>query len=330
MFDTRKTGAKIMQLRKEKDMTQMELADLMQVSYQAVSNWERGNSMPDISKLADLARCLGVSIDELLDSSETAQTVRKALNEEQPLSMQEIASVAPILKPSRLSKDVEKAGLEKLDIKSLIEIAPYLSEEKVMQLIQAAQITRLEDLLPFAPFLDSKQVLEIVTKQEDLHHDLAALSAWAPFLDEDDLGEIATKVIEDDDDCRLILPLAPFLTSEKLVKLIALAEPDRLDEVVPLAPFMDSDDLMRLINDHEGSFGSSKGLVGLAPFLDGDDLSRIAQKFWDEEGIDGTFKELMPFLNEEFLTHYAKRCLAKGDIKTLKEILPFIDADELD
>ena len=44
MFDTRKTGAKIMQLRKEKDMTQMELADLMQVSYQAVSNWERGVS----------------------------------------------------------------------------------------------------------------------------------------------------------------------------------------------------------------------------------------------------------------------------------------------
>ena len=51
MFDTRKIGMKIAALRKAKDMTQLELADKMMVSYQAVSNWERGNSLPDISKL---------------------------------------------------------------------------------------------------------------------------------------------------------------------------------------------------------------------------------------------------------------------------------------
>ena len=36
-------------------MTQMELADRMGISFQVVSNWERGNSMPDISKLPELA-----------------------------------------------------------------------------------------------------------------------------------------------------------------------------------------------------------------------------------------------------------------------------------
>ncbi len=46
MFDTKIIGKKIAQLRKAKDMTQMELADQMFVSYQAVSNWERGNTMP--------------------------------------------------------------------------------------------------------------------------------------------------------------------------------------------------------------------------------------------------------------------------------------------
>ena len=44
MFDTRITGKKIAALRKAKNMTQMELADEMGVSYQAVSNWERGVS----------------------------------------------------------------------------------------------------------------------------------------------------------------------------------------------------------------------------------------------------------------------------------------------
>ena len=44
----------------------MELAERLNISFQAVSNWERGNSMPDISKLPELAELFGISIDELL------------------------------------------------------------------------------------------------------------------------------------------------------------------------------------------------------------------------------------------------------------------------
>lgn len=49
-------------------MTQMELADKMNVSYQAASNWERGVSMPDISKLPELAEIFGCTIDDLIGS----------------------------------------------------------------------------------------------------------------------------------------------------------------------------------------------------------------------------------------------------------------------
>lgn len=44
MFSMERVGKKIAQLRKGKNMTQLELADLMGVSFQAVSNWERGVS----------------------------------------------------------------------------------------------------------------------------------------------------------------------------------------------------------------------------------------------------------------------------------------------
>ncbi len=78
MFDTRKVGQRTSQsLRKAKDMTQMELADKMMVSYQAVSNWERGNSMPDISKLPELAEILGVSLEELLGSKRKTEIIEK-------------------------------------------------------------------------------------------------------------------------------------------------------------------------------------------------------------------------------------------------------------
>lgn len=58
MFDTVKIGKRIAELRKKRDMTQFEIADRLGISYQAVSNWERGNSMPDIAKLPELAEIL--------------------------------------------------------------------------------------------------------------------------------------------------------------------------------------------------------------------------------------------------------------------------------
>ena len=60
-FDMHRIGRTIAQLRREHNMTQMQLADEMNVSFQAVSNWERGQSMPDISKLPELAELFGVT-----------------------------------------------------------------------------------------------------------------------------------------------------------------------------------------------------------------------------------------------------------------------------
>ena len=53
-------------------MTQTDLADAMGVSYQAVSNWERGNSMPDISKIPDLCRILDLNFEEMLGGESKA------------------------------------------------------------------------------------------------------------------------------------------------------------------------------------------------------------------------------------------------------------------
>ncbi len=59
-------GTNILALRKKLGMTQEELAAKLNVSYQAVSKWENGVSMPDVSMLAPLAVTLGCSIDVLL------------------------------------------------------------------------------------------------------------------------------------------------------------------------------------------------------------------------------------------------------------------------
>ncbi|MBQ9558282.1 MAG: helix-turn-helix transcriptional regulator, partial [Clostridia bacterium] len=59
-------GKRIQTLRKEREMTQKQLADAVGVTPQAVSKWETDESCPDISALPLLAGALGVSVDALL------------------------------------------------------------------------------------------------------------------------------------------------------------------------------------------------------------------------------------------------------------------------
>ena len=65
-IDKERFGAFLARLRKERGMTQRELADRLHVSDKAVSKWERALSLPDVALLIPLADCLGVSVTELL------------------------------------------------------------------------------------------------------------------------------------------------------------------------------------------------------------------------------------------------------------------------
>lgn len=63
---TKTLGARIAALRKEKGMTQLELAQQMGVTDKAVSKWERDLSCPDINTIPRLAEVLGVSLEDLM------------------------------------------------------------------------------------------------------------------------------------------------------------------------------------------------------------------------------------------------------------------------
>lgn len=67
MMNQKKIGKFIADLRKEKKMTQEQLAERLGVSNRSVSRWENGNSMPDLSLLQNISKELGVSISELLN-----------------------------------------------------------------------------------------------------------------------------------------------------------------------------------------------------------------------------------------------------------------------
>lgn len=65
-MDQIKIGRLIYKLRKEKDLTQLQLAEQMNISDKAVSKWERGYGCPDVSLLPELSKIFDVDLEKLL------------------------------------------------------------------------------------------------------------------------------------------------------------------------------------------------------------------------------------------------------------------------
>ena len=76
-MDTLKIGKFIARMRKEKNMTQEDLARILGVTNKTISRWENGNYMPDLSLLKPLSEVLDISLNELL-SGEKDISVQKA------------------------------------------------------------------------------------------------------------------------------------------------------------------------------------------------------------------------------------------------------------
>lgn len=68
---------RLVKLRKEKGLSQEELAEKLGLSRQAVSKWERAEASPDTDNLICLAKLYGVSLDELLNTDEDIETIVK-------------------------------------------------------------------------------------------------------------------------------------------------------------------------------------------------------------------------------------------------------------
>lgn len=82
-------------LRKEKHLTQLQLAELLHYSDKAVSKWERGESLPDLAVMKQLADLYGITLDDfLLTPSERQAKAEMAAADEAPDTSEETAAAA--------------------------------------------------------------------------------------------------------------------------------------------------------------------------------------------------------------------------------------------
>ena len=74
-MDQVRIGAFLKALRKEKELTQEQLAEQLRVSGRTVSRWETGSNMPDIAMLVELAEFYGVSIPEIINGERKSENM---------------------------------------------------------------------------------------------------------------------------------------------------------------------------------------------------------------------------------------------------------------
>lgn len=215
MFDTMKIARRIRQARIGQNLTQMQLADRMGISYQAVSNWERGNSMPDISKLEELCGILGISIPDLLGQGEETQTIGRVLRDEE-VSPQELAQIAPVLTPEQIARRTEER--KNVRLSELTSLAPFMDQQTLNELCAGVEVEDLWCLSGIAPFLDQSTMDALVGRYNGPVEDLCLLYSLAPFLTESGMDALAARY-RGPVDLGMLSGLAPFLSGEALDRL---------------------------------------------------------------------------------------------------------------
>lgn len=136
-------GKRIAMLRRQKELRQEDLAQMLEVSPQAVSKWENDQTCPDISLLPRLAEILGVTVDELLSGK----------TEVQPAVKLESVQQRKDIKDMMLRIVVDSADGDKVRVNfplSLVQLAvdtgmelPQISGKEALSRIDLKQILEL-------------------------------------------------------------------------------------------------------------------------------------------------------------------------------------------
>lgn len=203
MFDINRIAEILKNARVKTNLTQSALAEQIGVTYQAVSNWERGSALPDISNLSNLCSIIDINPYELLGmkSDNLAEAVLSGAWDLEKATIREIASVAPMIPPEQVMSAIRKKGNGVEDMAIMAEIAPFVDDGFLEEIGQSMTPSRVGEILAMAPFVSEELCAAWIDKVEDFSDfdlDVGTLSALAPFLSEEQMDKLSKFVVPDE------------------------------------------------------------------------------------------------------------------------------------
>ena len=146
MMDNEKFGNFVKELRKEKNLTQKELAKRINITDKAVSKWERGLSFPDITMLNILSKELDVTVEELLNGERIKEN----------------------------KKELEKIDVEKA-IKEALEKANGKEEKRKKKMLKLKKITKILSIIFFFIFFILQLIYFYISYKYDFEYVIDSL-----------------------------------------------------------------------------------------------------------------------------------------------------------
>ena len=261
MFDMNHTGTTIAERRRAKNMTQMALADALNISYQAVSNWERGISMPDISKLPELSELLDVSIDELLGKkSAVIDDVLAEGKIGEDADVQEIAEAVPILKPDQIEEYAQNTA-KRTNLRELEPLWGSFSLGFRMELFRKALDQGEDDIVRRQVYLLPRENVDALCRELEEKGDFDKAMQLVPGLSENRKTDLFRRLMQTGN-------------TAHAEKLAAEVDPVVLDE------YLETDSLPRKMLRH----------------VHPDSLAKEAVRHWERNGVDDQLHQYMKFL----------------------------------
>ncbi len=138
---TTEIGKYIKLKRIEMHLTQKDLAEKLQISFQAVSKWETGTTLPDTSILLNLSDILEVTVDQILNAGEFRKSMNKKINvEEIVVALRSILKIKEVLGPNNIIYANMMNGLSNI-IKPDLETV--LNDKEHLEILAAKSVIQL-------------------------------------------------------------------------------------------------------------------------------------------------------------------------------------------
>ena len=172
-INPQKVGEQIARLRKAKELTQIQLGERLNISFQSVSKWERGETLPDTSILTDLADILETTVDSILRGGEAVLPFKRQITVDQMRrGIECFVEIGRLLGKDNL---FYIGAIEGVDRKMNIEMEKYLSDSYTKEaMIAEATIQNLMhgayiDLSDVRRGFEHEHWIKIVTENAKKH-----------------------------------------------------------------------------------------------------------------------------------------------------------------
>ena len=254
MFDVNHVSSMLKNARIKKNLTQGALAEKIGVTFQAVSNWERGNSLPDLSNLANICSILDIDLYELVGATQNKELIDQLVSgtcDLEKVSIRDIGAIAPMVPPEQLMTVISSKKDDIKELSILVQLAPFIDVDLIEEIGKDLTPSNIGEVVELSPFVTNEMCAFWIEKLENLSDftlDIGLLSELGPFLSQEKMDQLAEKVIPDN--LIVLDAVAPFLSQNALDKLTDRLETLTYDDYAIgmecLAPFLSKEAMKRL------------------------------------------------------------------------------------